>query len=55
MPAALGPLDTLQAVFRSTGPLIEANRSFAEPRQLIIAATQALQERELAKNAALAA
>ena len=54
-PAALGPLATLLAVFRSVTPMIEANRPFAEPRQHVIAATPALQERELAKHAALAA
>lgn len=52
-PAALNPLDTLLMVFRSVTPMIEANRSFAEPRQHVIAATPALQERELAKHASL--
>ena len=33
--------------------MIEANRSFAEPRQHVIGATPALQERELAKHATL--
>lgn len=54
-PASLGPLDTLLQVFRSVTPMIEANRPFAEPRQRVIAATPALQERELAKHAALTA
>ena len=51
----LGPLDTLLTVFRAVTPMIEANRPFAEPRQHVIAATPALQERELAKHAALTA
>ena len=52
-PATLGPFATLLMVFRSVTPMIEANRPFAEPRQHVIAATPALQERELAKHAAL--
>lgn len=53
VPATLGPLDTLLTVFCSVAPMIEANRPFAEPRQRVIAATPALQERELAKLALL--
>ena len=52
-PAKLGPLATLLMVFRSVTPMIEANRPFAEPRQHVISATPALQERELSKHAAL--
>ena len=52
-PERLGPLETLLMVFRSVTPMIEANRPFAEPRQHVIAATPALQERELAKHASL--
>ena len=52
--AALGPLDTLFRAFHSVVPLLEGNRAFAEPRQRVIAATPALQERELAKLATLA-
>ena len=52
-PVTLGPLATLLMVFRSVTPMIEANRPFAEPRQQVIAATPALQERELAKHAVL--
>ena len=52
-PATLPPFATLLMVFRSVTPMIEANRPFAEPRQLVIAATPALQERELAKHASL--
>ncbi len=54
-PVTLGPLDTLLTAFRLVTPMIEANRPFAEPRQLVIAATPALQEREMAKHAALTA
>ena len=53
-PAGLEPLDTLFRAFRSVLPALEANRPFSEPRQAVIAATPALQERELAKTAALA-
>lgn len=52
-PAGLGPLETLFYAFRSTVPLLEANRPFSKPRHDIIAATPALYERELAKLAAL--
>ncbi len=52
-PDALGPLETLLTAFRSTEKMIEANRPFAEPRHHVIAATPALQERELAKVASL--
>ena len=54
-PSEAGPLETLLEVFRSLVPLIEANRPFAAPRQHVIAATPALQERELSKHAALTA
>ena len=52
-PAVLGPLDVLFRAFHSVVPTLEGNRAFAEPRQEVIAATPALQERELAKLAAL--
>ena len=52
-PAGLGPLDTLFRAFRSVIPLLESNRPFSKPRHEVIAATPALQERELAKLAAL--
>ncbi|PYE85865.1 TetR family transcriptional regulator [Pseudoroseicyclus aestuarii] len=48
------PLDILFHAFRSVCPLLEANRPFSEPRQAVISATPSLQERELAKMAALA-
>jgi len=53
-PEGLGPLDTLFCAFQSVTPLLEANRGFSVPRQEIIASTPALEERELAKLAALA-
>ena len=52
-PQDLGPLNTLSRAFRSTVPMLEANRPYSEPRQEVIAATPALHERELAKVAAL--
>lgn len=52
-PRDLGPLDTLFRAFHMTVPALEANRPYSEPRQDVIAATPALQERELAKMAAL--
>ena len=53
-PATLPPLETLYRAFRSTEEAIEANRPFSLPRQQVIDRTPALQERELAKLAALA-
>ena len=53
-PAGLGPLDTLFRAFRSLQSALEDNRPFSKPRQEVISATPALQERELAKMAALA-
>ena len=53
-PDGLAPLDLLFGAFGSVLPLLEASRSFAKPRQDVIAATPALAERELAKRAALA-
>ena len=53
-PAALPPLETLYRAFRAVTPLLEANRPFSFPRQRVIASSPALQERELAKVAALA-
>ena len=54
VPREASPLDTLFQAFRSVCPLLEANRPFSEPRQAVISATPALQERERAKTAALA-
>ena len=53
-PHDLGPLDTLFRAFRSVRQLLEDNRPFSKPRQEVISSTPALQERELAKMAALA-
>lgn len=52
-PAGTRPLDLLFGAFRSVVSLLEANRPFSKPRQEVIAATPALQERELAKLEAL--
>jgi AcrR family transcriptional regulator len=53
-PEQLGPLETLFHAFHSVRSLLENNRPFSVPRQEVIAATPALQEREQAKLAALA-
>ena len=53
-PDGLGPLDMLFHAFRAVVPLLTANRSFAQPRQAVVASTPALHERELAKHEALA-
>ena len=52
-PGALQPLEVLYWAFRSVEQILEANRPFAVPRQRVIASSPALQERELAKAAAL--
>lgn len=52
-PAGLGPLETLFLAFRLFQPTLEDRRAYAKPRHVIIAATPALHERELAKIAAL--
>lgn len=53
-PEQLGPLETPFHAFQSVRFLLENNRPFSVPRQEIISATAALQEREQAKLAALA-
>jgi AcrR family transcriptional regulator len=53
-PDGLSPLAILFAAFRSVESLLDKNRPFAVPRQVVISATPALKERELAKHAALA-
>jgi AcrR family transcriptional regulator len=53
-PDDLGPIDTLYRAFRSVHPVLEDNRPFSAPRHEVITNTPALQERELAKMAALA-
>ncbi len=52
-PAMLEPLEVLYWAFRSVEQALEDNRPFSVPRQQVIASTPALQERELAKSAAL--
>ena len=52
-PPEMGPMDALLHAFHSAEPLLERNRHFTEPRQKIIEATPALQERVLTKTAAL--
>lgn len=53
-PADLQPFEVLQRAFASMTAMIEGNRPFSEPRYRIIAKTPALQEREVAKHAAMA-
>lgn len=53
VPPDTAPLDILLSSFHAITPLLEANRSFAEPRQVLIERTPILAERELAKIAAL--
>ena len=50
----LAPLDLVFQAFWSLVPLLEANRSFAVPRQAVVSSTPALHERELAKQEVLA-
>ena len=53
-PATLSPMAVLSGAFHSVEQLLEANRPLSLPRQRVIGLTPALQERELAKVAALA-
>lgn len=52
-PDGLQPLDLLLRAFRKVEHILEDNRSFAEPRLHVIAATPALRERDLAKASSL--
>lgn len=52
-PDGLQPLELLHHALRSVEQLVEDNRSYSVPRQLVIDRTPALQERELSKIAAL--
>ena len=52
-PGVLQPLEILYRAFRSVEQILEDNRPFSVPRQQVIASSPALQERELAKEAAL--
>ena len=54
VPEHAAPLAALFLAFHAVVPTLEGNRAFAEPRQAVIAAAPALQERELAKLATLA-
>ena len=54
IPAKLPPLEILYRAFRSVEQPLEDNRPFSLPRQQVIDHSPALQERELAKLAALA-
>ena len=54
-PDGMSPMEALLHAFRSVEPLLEQNRPFTEPRQKIIAATPALQERVLTKTAGMTA
>ncbi|MFJ7215165.1 TetR family transcriptional regulator [Amycolatopsis sp. NPDC098790] len=52
-PDGLSPLEVLIRAFRQSARILEGNRSFAEPRLAVIAATPALRERDLAKAATM--
>lgn len=52
-PEGLGPLDMLFHAYDGFRAVIEGRRDYAKPRQALISVTPALQERELAKIAAL--
>lgn len=54
-PADLTPMQALLLAFHGMEAIYEDNRSFSAPRQAIIAATPALQERELTKIASMIA
>ncbi|AZM62349.1 MULTISPECIES: TetR/AcrR family transcriptional regulator [unclassified Streptomyces] len=54
VPHGTKPLPALRAAFYATVPLWERNRPFSEPTARLIAATPALRERSLTKNANLA-
>ncbi len=53
VPAHVEPLPALRAAFHGAVPLIEGNRPVSELRARVIEVTPALQEREVAKVAAL--
>ena len=52
-PPTLGPLEVVVWAFQSLAPMFEENLPFAELGQAVIAQTPALQERQLAKSAAI--
>jgi AcrR family transcriptional regulator len=53
VPGTVPPLTAVLRAFRSMAPDLEKNRPLVEARHRVIAATPALRERELAKEAAL--
>lgn len=53
VPAGLAPIETLHHALTEISGVLERNRPFSEVRHRLIAATPALQEREVAKHAAL--
>jgi len=53
VPGTVPPLTAVLRAFRSMAPDLENNRPLVEARHRVIAATPALRERELAKEAAL--
>lgn len=55
VPEQVEPLPALRAAFHNVAPFIEGNRPVSELRARVIAVTPALQEREVAKVAALVA
>lgn len=52
-PPSCGPVQALFRAFVAVEPQLEANRAFSAPRARLIAEVPALQERALAKHAAL--
>lgn len=54
-PTDLAPMEVLRMTFHAVEAILEDNRQFSAPRQAVIAATPALQERELTKHASLIA
>lgn len=54
-PSQLSPMAVLRRAFDTLADMFEMNRSFAEPRRAVIAATPALREREMSKQAELIA
>lgn len=54
-PADLAPMQVVRIAFHAAEAILEDARQFSAPRQAVIAATPALQERELTKHASLIA
>ena len=53
-PQAVAPIDAVGAALQAVGPAFEGRHKHARRRQAVIAANQALQERELMKLASIA-